>query len=269
MENVRLIVRNLIDESTLTVTDSATPIESVQQTRRTKWRSATNNTQVITGALANTAFANGISLAHHNLLAGAQWRIVLKKDAAIVYDSEWMGTVLYIPAGRFKPGVTPWMANYNSKLPVQMCVHWFNTHAFNSYEIHLKPSPAADYSEVGRIFLGEAISPDINMNEGCELTYVERGKHRDSAAGGLWTIGKGVSRKFEFDLQYLDAIQRNELALELVSAGLESDLLISAYPGRGDVLELEHTIIGKRMDSFATTHVDYDEFRTRLGFIEA
>ncbi|MGH1461005.1 MAG: hypothetical protein ACRBB6_03105 [Neptuniibacter sp.] len=268
MENVRLIVRNIFDEAGLAVTDQVTPIESLQQSRRTKWRSATNSTQIITGTLSDYAFSDGIAIAHHNLLAGAQWKLILKEDGVVQYDSDWLDTVLYIPAANFLPGITPWMASYNEKLPVQMMVHWFDITLCNEFEIHLKPEATETYVEVGRIFLGQAISPEFNMDFGCNLTYLEKGEHRESDAQGLWTIGKGVRRQFEMDFNLLDSNERSNLSLELVSKGIQQDILISGYPERGDVLELEHTLIGKRRDYFSSPHVDYDEWQTKLAFLE-
>lgn len=268
MANVRLIVRNVFDEAVLNVTDSVTPIESTQQSRRTRWRSATDQIQVISGQLGDYAFADGIALAHHNLLAGAQWRLVLKDNSITVYDSAWLDTVLYIPAAVFLPGITPWMSSHNEKLPVQMCVHWFETLPFNRFELHLKPASNVAFSEIGRIFLGQSLSPNLNMDYGCQLSYIEHGEHRRSSANGLWTIGSGVSREFEMNLNHLDAEQRSSFALELVSQGIEKDLLISAYPERGDTLELEHTLIGKRKQSFISPHSGFDEWNTKLTFSE-
>jgi len=268
--NLRLMPRNLFDEAVISVTDSVTPVQSLQQSRRTRWRSATDQTQVIRGELPDYGFADGICIAHHNLTAGARWRLILREDDQESWDSGWLETVLYIPVDLFLPGVTPWMASYNDKLPVPMVVHWLpEPIPFRQFEIHLSPAAGETCVEASRIFLGQSFSPRLNMEYGCELTYEEQGEHRRSDAQGLWTIGRGVSRRFALDLNWLDAPERSQLALELVSQGIQQDLLISAYPGEGGVLELEHTLIAKRANPFASVHSGFDTFATRLEFIES
>lgn len=270
IENLKLIPRNLFDEAAITVTDSVTPVEALQQSRRTKWRSATSNEQIISGELPDYAYADGICIAHHNLTAGAQWRLRLLEDGAETYDSGWLETVLYIPVDLFLPGITPWMASYNDKLPVQVVMHWLpESVPFRQFAIHLRPGAGEDCIEAGRVFLGQSISPALNMEHGCELTYEEHAQHRRSDAGGLWTVGQGVSRKFTLDLNWLDAPERSQLALELVSQGIQQDLLVSAYPGEGGVLELEHTIIAKRGSGFSSPHIGFDQFTTQLEFLES
>lgn len=270
IENLKLIPRNLFDEAAITATDSVTPVEALQQSRRTKWRSATSNEQIISGELPDYAYADGICIAHHNLTAGAQWRLRLLEDGAETYDSGWLETVLYIPVDLFLPGITPWMSNYNDKLPVPVVAHWLPEFVgFQQFEILMRPPVGAPYIEAGRIFLGQSISPNLNMNYGCKLTYDEHGEHRRSDAQGLWTIGRGTSRRFTLDLDWLDKTERTELAMELVNPGIQQDLLISGYPGEGGALELEYTIIAKRSASFESPHIGFDQFTTSLEFLES
>lgn len=270
--NIRFIVVNEHDKAALTASSEAVPVASTQkQSKAHAWRTQSVGVHSVTAQMGQgPAYANGFCMAQHNLSKDSEYRLVLKLQDVTVYDSGLIPVqTFFIPAGTWRAGIDPWMAADNDKLAEQCTSLWFDAVLFDSYEITVSdPKNSAGWLQVGRFFLGVAISPAVNMDYNARMTHQESGRHSPTDGGSLWTVGKGSRRQFDIDLNHLSMDERLLLEGELVAAGLAADIFISAYPGAGGLKEIQHQFIAKRQPGLSFTHNNFNNCTTKLQFFE-
>lgn len=274
---IRFLSDSAHNTAALTVTSEAMPIENTQGSRRAfVWRSTDTAEQTISGTPAAAATATGLVLARHNLSGAASIQLILKLGATTVYDTGTVGTGEIgagdiIPAGTWRAGIDKYGATYNNLLEPQHLDLWFSAVTFDSYQIIVTDTGNADgFLQIGQIMLGEAFEPSVNMSYGLNLEWIEQTEHHRTDGGSLRSEGTHAAhRRLRIGLDWLNDADRSKLVTELFSAGKRADVYITAYPGDGGLLEIEHAFVARRMSDLGFTHPFFNNWKTQLIFEEA
>lgn len=270
---MKLLADNLHDQAQLTATSEAIPVVYTQRSDRPLvWRSTTLSPQTIAASFNEPKFFDCFAVTRHNLGSLGNVRIELRLHGSVVYDSGDLSSALLIPAGRFVAGVDAWGATYNDKMPMEssLVIHWLDVPiAADQYCITVSAQNDDGYLQVGRIFAGLSFSPSVNFNYGLGVEWIESGEHIPTEAGSLRTVGLGeLRRKFSIQLDWLAEADRQQLINRLAKIGRGSDLLLSLYPGAGEMLELEHAMVCRRENNLSHSHSHFNNWQAPLSFLE-
>ncbi len=267
---VRFIIDNAHTGAALSATSEALAIENSQNSRRAYvWRSTDTTQQTITGTPTPTA-ASGFAVVRHNFSALATVQLILKKDAATVYDSGALTVSEPIPAGVWRAGVDAYGATYNERLDPQIFNIWFAPVFFDEYQIIITDADnAAGFLELGQIFLGLAFEPAYGMSYGVQMQWIEQTEHQRTDGGSLRSEGTHAKhRRMTFGLNYLGDTDRTAMLVDFFDAGKRSDVFISAYPEATGMLEIEHAFVARRMTDLTFTHPFANNWASNFAFEE-
>ena len=252
---VRFIIDNAHASAALAATSEALAIENTQNSLRSRvWRSANLATQVITGTI--TAEASGFAIARHNFSALATVQLVLKKSAAVVYDSGAVEVGQTVPAGTWRAGIDAYGGTYDARFETQIYSKWFAPTAFDEYEITITDATnPAGYMQFGQLFLGLSFEPAYGMSYGMQMQWLEQTEHQRTDGGSLRSEGTHAKhRRISFALDWLGDADRRTVLGDFLSVGKRGDVFLSAYPETGGMLEIEHAFVCKRMDDLRFGH---------------
>lgn len=270
-QNLRLIIDNTHDTATLSATSEALPIAYTQRSGRAyAWRSTSTASQVIQGTLPGTVFIDAIVLYRHNLSAAATARIeLLDSDGNVIHDTGEQSLAELIPLGIFRLGIDPWGATYNDQIPVTCSPFWLTPMAIGGYRITLSDDTnPAGFLQVGRIIAGLSFSPTFNPSYGLKLEWQENVEHRRTEGGSLRSIGQGLARRLEMDLDYMAETDRAKLTAEFVKRGKGADVFVSVYPEQGGLKEIEHSFLARRDANYTHIHNYCANWQSSLPLLE-
>lgn len=270
---LRILANNLHDTATLAADNEIMPVGNTQRSERSLvWRSPSSSPQVLTGNLAAATHIDCCGVFRHNLGVSGEFRLELIYQGNVVYDSGVIETAELIPAGVFRAGIDPWGASQNDKLPkeVDLLIHWLPTsNLADSYRITLKASSYQPVMDIGRLFLGASFSVSVNYLYGASLQWLEDVEHKATEGGSLRSIGGGEARrKIDLKLDWLSESDRQLLVTNLIKFGKAGDLLVSMHPKATGLLELEHTLICRRINDFSHTQSTATMWQSALQFLE-
>ena len=86
------------------------------------------------------------------------------------------------------------------------------------------------YFEIGRIYLGEWVSPEYNLSAGHNISWTETTSQYRPTSGTLRSDVVSKNKKFEFALQTIPTNDKRDLHKQLISKGLRDDFYISIFP---------------------------------------
>ena len=274
MSNLRILANNLHDSAAVSVDSApAMPVEYTQDSVRSHvWRSVDQQVQVITATLSVAGFVDCVAIARHNLGASGVVKVELLIGEDVVHTSGDITMAMIVPAGVWRAGIDPWGATYNERMPggSELGIYWLpGPLRADGYRITISGSNPDGYFEIGRIFSGLSFAPSVNMNWGCQVSWVESGEHVRTEGQSLRTVGGGdLWREFGVKLDWITEEDRQRLVTEVVRAGLGADLLVSLYPQSGGLKELEHTMICRRVQGFSHSHSHVGNWQASLDFRE-
>lgn len=270
-KNIRLIIDNLHDETTVTATSEALPASNTQRSGRSYvWRSTGVGEQVLTASFPTSRFLNAVVILDYNFSLTASLRFELLIDDDVVYDSGIRTPGEIKPLGIWMAGVDPWGQSDLSSLPTQQYVVWLPELTLcNKYRITIDdPLNPDGYIQIGRIFSGEYYSPEYNPEYGLTFEWQDFSENVRTESGSLRSIGTGTARLVSFELPRVKQRGIGELTQLMMSVGREKDVYINIYPERGGLLESEHAFAARRRNNYAHTHSFYGNWQTALQYEE-
>ncbi len=268
-KNIRFVVSSAGDRAALTASASLMPVDNLKKTaKESVWRTDTQLSTVY-GTFTEPEPINCLVLANTNMSDSAYVRAVFTLQGVVVYDT---GSVPYgtlVPAGVWTAGIDPWLAMYDNRMPPPIAKFWFDDVFYaDGFEVTIDDPALPDgYLEVGRLFCGEYISPEINFSYGAQLAFIDSSKHRYTQ-GGVSTQRGTIRREFQFDLKSLGEEDRRRLELEFALAGKWADIFLCAYPEEGGFKEVVHTFLGRRKEDFVHQHTGLETYQSKIIITE-
>lgn len=181
-----------------------------------------SNSLTITGVLTGETSANAFVIGNHNFKENTTYRLELYSDATyttLVYSSSDLivsAEYAAMPTDTFK---------YN--IPI-----WFDTvYGVQSFSLTLT-NPATnymDYFQIGRLFLGNALSTSIGASFGHNLYWNENTSQYRTEAGTLRSDIVTPNKVIEFSLNTIYEEERSTLQRALAITGKRKDFFISLF----------------------------------------
>lgn len=253
MNNMRMIVKNLWDEATLTVA-TGTPISTLPLTHsQTYGRSKTaaitpdTDTTAIKFECSELSLASGLVLYRHWLSSTGLWRLELFNEPDLtgdcVFDSGLIELTPTKTLGELDWLVDPLVSGVFDNWPHKYSQLWFPEVFFQSGRLTLIDSDGRDgLHEFDRVYLGAAFSPQFNFSYSFKHQWVSSEEQRKTAAGSTFSAQRPQARKLEFNLDYLTENERSRLSRAIQTVGVSKDFFISLYPEQGGQKEVEYAM---------------------------
>lgn len=271
--NLYLIPENYIDTATLVASSTATgyDIENIKLDRKLLiWRSTDGNLQTVTATWADTRLLSAVGFAFTNLVKDAVVRVkyyTLPTDPSPAYDSGEISIAhAYPPPSGFDTISSASFAfgggNYFS--------HLFASTQGRKLEIDVTNNLSADgFTEVSRIIAGAAYTPVCGAEYGANLSFDDRTKIKESAAGESISK-KGASRKvINFSMGALEPLSRRGFAEVLKNRGASNPVFLSMYENSPEAEERNSFIVYGRINTGVGLAVtDFNNHGTTLNITE-
>ena len=164
-------------------------------------------------------------------------------------------------------GVDEWSADYTLGIPA-IFAFWFDPVAYKSAQIDIV-NPTSAKIDIGRIYLGFAFSPDVNIDWGAEVEWVDPSKHKRTDGGGLRTEAVQSHRRFVCDFKWVTDTERERLSWLLERVTKSGDMLCTLDPNATGRESLENTMVCKRTNNNKFRRDRYNKNTIRLDLVEA
>ena len=230
---VRFLLENLIDTSTLSTgvgeVRTLLGLENLKQSSRSLVMRSKNisagSTLIIYGILADPSTIDSFIIGDHNFNANTSYRLDLYSDT--IYNS---------PAAGYTPNnliISPDFAatdidSFKYNIPI-----WFDeVSGIQSFKLTLTAPPSApmNYFQIGRLFMGNAISTSIGTSFGHNLYWRENTLQYRTEAGTLRSGYITANKVIEFSLNTIYEYERSQLQRALAQTGKKEDFFISLFP---------------------------------------
>jgi hypothetical protein len=230
-DKVRFLLNNLADSATLVVVPeerSSLPKDNLRQSSKSQvMRSAdigTYSTLTITGVLSDIVPSNSFVIGSHNFNAGTRYRLQVYTDAAMAttpaYDSTEVtvsSTLAVMDTDTFQYNIPIWYDEVGGSA------------AFKLLLINSESDPMP-YFQIGRLFMGDAISTNIGVSFGHNIYWKESTKQYRTEDGTLRSDKVTSSKVLEFSINTIYESERSILQRALAVAGKRKDFFISLFP---------------------------------------
>lgn len=252
-----IIPRAASDDATLSSVPAAIaslPVTNLQLSDRGLIARWSTNTIEVRANLPTPRRVGGVVLWRHTLTTAATWRVRIYDGIDFTGALQWDSTVTpAVPAktlGDLDWGIDPLGAAIDGAdysyltLPADFVCR--------SIRINLVDTVAAGI-EIGRLFAGPLIRPEIGFGWDSEITW-ERETRRDRmAGGGLRVESTPPWRRLRLQLDWITDDERTAFANLLRDAGDSREIWISARGGAGGRLEADHALLGVLAGNAALT----------------
>ncbi|MDZ4116279.1 MAG: hypothetical protein U1C54_09730 [Xanthomonadaceae bacterium] len=252
-----IIPSALTDDAALTSTPAAVaglgPDNLKLSDRGLIWR-VLGDTASVSVELPAIRRIGGIVLWRHTLTSQATWRVRIWSGAAQTgeqtYDS---GVVQAVPPkalGDLDWGIDPLGASIDGQdfspliLPGNVVAR--------SMLIDITDTGAAQIN-VGRLFAGEAVAPEVTFGWGSSVTWERNRRATRTASGGLRVESDPPYRVLRIELAHITPDERRIFADLLRDTGNAREAWISARHGEGGRFESDHALLGYLVDNPALT----------------
>jgi len=253
MSNLKIIAVNDLDTSAVTTT-ATTPtslgVDNLKLNSRSRvFRTTNTNDFSIYGNMDSSKLISGVSLARNNFSTDATYRVILysgeNRTGLVLYDSGFVNAVLRIGWGVFEWGAQSWGAAQSSGYS-QITALWLSPVLARSFEIQVSDAGnEAGYIEIGRLFIGFAISPQFNLSFSHALEVVEDTKQYRTDGGTLRSEISLPYRSVNFSLPIITETDRQRLMTAFTKTGLRKDVLLSVFPDQNNAKEIDYTMVCK------------------------
>lgn len=310
LNNLRVVYNNLADLPTTTITASssqaATPVGNLKKDQKgLVWRSAlsgstSNVTAVLQVDLGTAQTVHSVVLPFTNLNSSTATIEVSGYSAPATYSIiEATGAVTfsggtavtnYTQSGTCSPwnslelstwGTSPPGANTYAYGGGTCARLWFNStlRALQARYLYIiikdnyTAAATGRYIEASRLIIGKYWSPKYNTGYGMQSTIQDLSTHERTESGDLTTQRGPRFSKLNFDLTWLEQIDRRELSRILLGNGLPKPLFVSLFPDNGTTvvqaeMERAHQIYGKLMQVPGISYSMLDTYSTQLELEE-
>jgi hypothetical protein len=260
MANLRMCVKNAIDFATLTASPTMLSTATIRasnlliQDRGLVARTVSPipASQVINWTWNGQGYyINHVMLNRHNLESSALIRVQLFSDIAWtnqIYDSGLIAPYDASSLSDLDWGFDPLGSGiFDAFLGQKFSILYTPRVLAQSGRVTLNdPGNSNGYLEASRLWAGDYMEFTYNPTS-LDFQWDELTKQsRQPGGGGLRSDSASVAfRTFDFDISFIDPLQRALLADMTRYAGLRKDIFMGMYPGAGGESERDHTAIVK------------------------
>ena len=282
--NARFIMDNAVDDTYTVVTDgnanilASLPASNIQLSQHTKVVRTSNTSDMV--LLINwggeSERISGVGMMRHNLSATATWRVQLydgqNQTGSVVYDST---AVTAIPTNNV--GDENWGSNPTTTSVFQ---YWENSDKFSeifftqvtalSAKITLSDAGNVDgYLQAGRLFMGVAATPSINVGLGASSGWQEATKQFRTEGGTLRSDSKPRYRAFSLTMNDLTHGERSGFSEMVRHVGMRKDWFVDVFPDEGGGQERDYTMACKFSVMPKFNLWSQDRHRVTFSLVEA
>ena len=275
---LKLLLDNVFDRAALSADPALVatlPEANLQRSRRDAVARTTGlATQHILGDLAAPAWIDTAALWGHRLTTGGVWRVRLYsgpgQTGTLEYDSGDMSAVALKTLGELIWGIDPLNIAWSVTGSTPHDVLWMDTAVrAASFDIEWTDTAnPAGFTQVGRIYLGLAFSPEVNFDWGATLHTVDDSSYLRSAAGSLFVDRASRYRELSLTLSWLSRAEITRLLDETAARGKEGDVLVCAYPDAPPGQRMQYTLAARWSELPQATSRFVNTHATTLTFIE-
>ena len=304
--NLRIIYSNLVDLSTTTITASSTQsgTPSVSNLKKDAkgliWRSSptTISSTTVRAYLTidfgsgNAKSIQGVVLAFTNLVSSTATIKVQGSDIAFAANTEsQIDNPGVIPANIATPvlacpwntlGLPDWGTNpvgantyaYGGGTYARVWLSDTTPRRYWNIEItDTRPAGTGHYIEVSRLIMGQYWTPTYNTGYGMTNSMKDMSTHERTESGDLISQRGPRYSCLNFDLKYVNPIDRIQLTKIMLGNGLPRPLLVSLFPDNGTTtikaeMERAHQIYGKMATLPGITYDMLDIYSTQFEIEE-
>jgi len=250
-----MIVNNDSDQATLSVGTGVfapgLPVQNLQIYNNARLaRCTTPAESVVLGSWGKSFWLTSATIWRHTMTSAAKWRLELfaegNQTGDLVYDSGFVFAAEPKALNDLDWGVEELGANLFTGWVLAYSSMWFERKLARSFRLTFQdPGNLAGYFDIGRLYLGRHIEPEINISKGHELAWNESTKQRRSQGGTLRGSPSIPYRSFKFDLDWIHEDERG-LWLDMTrQVGLRKDIFLSAYPEQKGYVERDYSFAAK------------------------
>ena len=274
--NLRILFNNVADSATLTATTSATffPTTNMQQDIKGKvWRSTSAISNVLTLSWSTSQSINCIVLPYTNLSNSATIKVTLfsgiNGTGSTLYTSSTVPAISYsLPTWDISyTGVNAYSYGGGSIARVYLPSTVANV---QSIQITLVDSTNSQgYLEVARVLAGVYWSPKFNTDFGITIDLIDQSTHSRAQSGNIITDIGPVYKKLSFNLNYMNASDRDYLLQIMRLNGMRKPMYVSLFPIDTDTnKEATYQVYGKLSSNPTITHPMYSIYSSSITIEE-
>lgn len=281
MKKLRMLVKNLWDDATLTVATGepvpTLPLEHSQTYGRSKTAAVVPDeagTSVTAFDCPELTLASGLVLYRHWLSNIAQWRLELFDEPGqagnCVFDSALVECTPTKTLGEIDWLVDPLVSSVFDNWPHKYSQLWFEAVFFQSGRITIVDTEARDgMHEFDRIYLGQVFSPTFNFSYGHQHQWLSSEAQRKTSAGSTFATARQRYRQLTFSLDYLSEQERPHLSNAIAQVGIAKDWFISMFPEQAGQKEIEYAMACKFNTTPAMTGTFFNNYTAPITVQEA
>ncbi len=270
-KNIRMLAGLLPSEVGITATSEHTPATNMLENGGSSaWESVSGvKTATITLTQDDLAAVNCVVLNKVNLSPAAMVTVKFFSGNTEVFNTGTVQAATYIPAYEFIPGITPFGVPLEEVTNYPTFRVWLDTvYIANTVEITVSDELNEDgYLSIGRLFVGEYFSPEVNLEYGVKMTFVDDTKFTRTSAGYFARPGT-ITKRLTIDLATLSTDEVVRLFSEFATRGKARDVFVSCFPEGGDIKEALYSFCGVRKSDFSGIHDFYENYTSQIVFDE-
>ena len=239
MSNIRLLINNLVDDSTLTGTNPS--------------GGSRDNLKIY----GNSRIARyGSGRVDVNINLGSSQAV----DCFVVWD--YKGT--YSSASVQGFAGSPLVLSTGNK----QALVWWNTTPANRSSMRLRIEATSQF-DITRLYTGKFLSPEINADYGLTLAWEETSQQRRTKGGSIWSVGGVSYRQLGFSVSYLSEDDRGNWQDIARRTGLRKDIFISCFPNETGRKNSDYAFAAKFTNPGSLVHSFFENYATSIQVEEA
>lgn len=275
--NARFIFENAGDDAVYSDGNSnvlsTQPLTNLTKVVRTKVVRTVDDTDLIINMNwgGDIKLMDGFGLMRHNLTTSGTIQLIIydgqNQTGSILYDSGPIDAIPLKSLGDLYWGIDPLAAQLFSGWDdgAKFSTIWFDQVEALSVRVIVSDVGNPDtYLQVGRLIMGVASTPQLNVSLGLQNSWREDTKQTRSEGGSLRSDSKPQYREIDMTLGELDSGSRSGFFENVRFVGKRKDFLCSIFPELGGGTERDYTMQCKF--SAMPTFVYWAEDTYRVNF---
>jgi len=274
MPNARLIIDNVADDATITLTTgteiATMPVAHLQLNNKSRsFRTNDKDIELIV-SLAQSAWISALSLWRVNLTGTATVAITaLDVHNNVVYDSGFMPAFETKTLNEMLWGIDPLAVSVFTGWRLTFSVFWFALVVAKTIKIRIKDLDNPEPLELNRLYIGYALEPEYNFTWGDTLTWQDKSKSHNTAGGSSYSVESEVWRESNLQLNNITEADRPHFSEAFRKVGTQKDWFVSLYPEAGGQLERDYTFATKCKKSVTVKRENGRFYQAKLSLREA
>ena len=255
--NARIVDKNWSDDATISaITSEAGDFVkgNLQNTQpQSVWRSTSAVAQVIDFDLGNEQGVRALVLYNTNLSIAATVKLEGASDSGFTTIVSTTTKTPVTPKygwGEFPWGNIGWGGYDEDDINLtNYSIIWITLTSARYWRLTITDTTNADgYVEIGRLIIGDYISPAINVEYGYSLNWIDPSEQSRTRGSAIRSTNITPFRRVTFSYQFLDqteAFRMHELKRDV---GKRKDILFSLVPEEDTARERINTLLGRPVE---------------------